>query len=92
MKKLADPWLKQEKAKYAQPIASRAFILSHIEQLKGRATYEQLIKALRIRASDKKKALKYRLTAMLRDKQLVLIGEEYRLFSEAPSHGGGTPR
>ena len=88
MKKSVDPRLKQEKAKYAQPIASREFILDHLQKLKGRATYQKLAKVLHIKTAEKKQALKYRLGAMIRDKQLVQINEEYRLLSDVPKAEG----
>ena len=66
MKKHADPWLQEEKTKYAHPIASRKFILNHLEKLKGKATYQQLTKVLQIKTSDQKKNISERIRNVMR--------------------------
>src|SRR5690606_35393535 len=60
----------READNYANPIASREFILDHLETRAKPATHEELCEELDIRDEDSIEALRRRLIAMSRDGQL----------------------
>jgi ribonuclease R len=66
-----DPWAKQEAKKYAQPIPSRKFILSHLEAAKKPLSYDDVAELLKLSNEDDLEALRRRLIAMTRDGELV---------------------
>lgn len=70
MNKKTDPYAKRESKKYANPIASREFILSVLDQSVGPMSHKQLIKALGIHSEGDREALRRRLIAMERDGQI----------------------
>ncbi|MGH1484843.1 MAG: ribonuclease R [Cellvibrionaceae bacterium] len=70
MNKKTDPYAKRESKKYANPIASREFILDVLDQSVGPMSHKQLIKALGIKDEDDREALRRRLIAMERDGQI----------------------
>ncbi|WP_108652448.1 ribonuclease R [Dongshaea marina] len=67
----ADPHFEREAQKYENPIPSREFILQMIEERKAPASFDQLVKLLKLEEEEQTKALRYRLRAMERDGQLV---------------------
>lgn len=83
-----DPHLSREQAKYERPIASRELIMHCVQQLGGKADYKKLCRKLLIDTADKRQALKYRLAAMIRDKQLVRMDQTYWLISAVPKIRG----
>ncbi len=70
-KKSKDPFYARESEKYEQPIPSREFILSVLEDFGRPITRTQIIKKLEIEDESKQEALNFRLRAMLRDGQLM---------------------
>ena len=70
MKKKADPHAQRESKKYANPIASREFILDTLGQAVGPMSYKQLLGALDIHTPEDREALRRRLIAMERDGQI----------------------
>lgn len=65
-----DPFAEREASKYAKPIASREFILSHLKQRGSPATYQDLILELNLAEEETQDALHRRLKAMVRDGEL----------------------
>lgn len=70
-KKLNDPHAAREAAKYPNPIPSREFILTLLENRGSPATLTELEEILDIITQDKREALRRRLRAMEREGQLV---------------------
>ena len=70
---MSDPYLQREKMRYENPIASREFILALLEKSKKPLRFGQIAKKLHVIESQYD-ALKKRLTAMVRDKQIALQG------------------
>ena len=70
MKKKTDPYAQRESQKYANPIASREYILDLLDQSVGPMSYKQLVKTLGIKSDDEREALRRRLIAMARDGQI----------------------
>jgi len=66
-----DPHADREAAKYTNPIASRKHILGHITDAGIPLSFKRICKVLRIKTSIDRTALQRRLTAMVRDGQLV---------------------
>jgi len=66
-----DPHIQRESKKYENPIPSREFIASHLEQRKGPATHPELCGELALVSEDDIEALRRRLIAMVRDGQLL---------------------
>lgn len=69
-KKKHDPHIQRESEQYANPIASREFILDTLDQSSGPMTHKQLAKALHIDTVEGLEALRRRLFAMERDGQI----------------------
>lgn len=76
-----DPFRKREAKKYANPIASREFILQTLEKLGEPASLETLSKKLDCTSDTNREALRIRLKAMVRDGQLVV--DSRQIFSIA---------
>ncbi len=66
-----DPHQDREAAKYENPIPSREFITTHLEQRKGPVTHPELCDELGLTTEDSIEALRRRLIAMVRDGQLL---------------------
>lgn len=69
--KSSDPFLEREKAKYANPIPSREFILQYLEETGEPADQETLVQALKLTSAEQKEALRRRLIAMKNSGQLI---------------------
>ncbi|MGP4122981.1 MAG: ribonuclease R [Sodalis sp. (in: enterobacteria)] len=67
-----DPFLKREVEKYASPVPSREFILSHLSKREKPASRDELAQELDISNEDQLEGLRRRLRAMERDGQLIL--------------------
>ncbi|MDC1238582.1 ribonuclease R, partial [Pseudomonadales bacterium] len=67
-----DPHSSREAERYANPIASREFILSMITEADQALTARQIAGRLSLTSPEDKKALKSRLGAMLRSGQLAM--------------------
>jgi ribonuclease R len=67
-----DPFKRREARKYENPIASREYILERMEAVGGPVALKRLAKELGIESSRDREALRNRLTAMVRDGQLVV--------------------
>ena len=65
-----DPQAAREASNYENPIASRELILQVVHQ-DGAMTYERLQEVLKMESFEQKEALRRRLTAMVRDGQLI---------------------
>lgn len=76
-KKIVDPYFEREARNYDNPIPSRECILSVIELRKRPISAEQLTKKLNISDKAQKEAIQHRLSAMVRDCQLLQRGEGY---------------
>lgn len=70
MKKNKDPYLKREAKKYADPIASREFILDLLDKSAGPMTRRQICQVLSLKTDAQQEALRRRLFAMERDGQI----------------------
>lgn len=66
-----DPHRAREAERYADPIASRDFILQILAEAAGPLDEDQLALQLGLRAPDRREALQRRLGAMVRDGQLL---------------------
>ncbi|HHJ14457.1 MAG TPA: ribonuclease R [Gammaproteobacteria bacterium] len=66
-----DPWAEREAARYENPIPSREYILSHLEQARRPMTREELAAAFDLSGEEPLEALRRRLRAMERDGQLL---------------------
>jgi len=66
-----DPHAAREADKYENPIPSREFLISHLDQRNGPATHPELTQELHLEDPDSIEALRRRLIAMSRDGQLV---------------------
>ena len=73
-KSVVDPDYTLEALKYAQPIASRRFILKVITEQNGPIAFKKLAKELGLDSIDLRQALKHRLRAMVREGQLAVDG------------------
>lgn len=67
-----DPYKRREARKYANPIASREFILETMEEIAAPVSFKRLAKELDIGSASGREALRSRLTAMVRDGQVVV--------------------
>ena len=66
-----DPHFQRESQRYAEPIASRDYILQILSAADGPMDAEALARQLRLTAPDRRDALDKRLGAMVRDGQLL---------------------
>ncbi|OGT41527.1 MAG: ribonuclease R [Gammaproteobacteria bacterium RIFCSPHIGHO2_12_FULL_40_19] len=67
-----DPYFSREAETYEYPVPSREFILEYLRERKKPASFEHLIDAFGLKLEPEHDGLKRRLSAMLRDGQLVL--------------------
>lgn len=65
-----DPFAQREAEKYENPVPSREFILSHLEQREGPANHTELCRELDLTEEEQIEALRRRLIAMVRDGQI----------------------
>jgi ribonuclease R len=72
-KKIKDPHAKREAENYTNPIPSREFILSYLDDLGEPASLLEIAEALKLEDEDSLEALRRRLIAMSRDGQLAKI-------------------
>jgi ribonuclease R len=78
-----DPFASREAKRYVNPIPSREFIISHLEEVGLPLSFKHLTKELALERSDMRDALKRRLTAMVKAGQLVVDRRQvYRLAGE----------
>lgn len=70
-KKVRDPHAQREAEKYDRPIPSREFILQHLKDRAGPASFAHLSVELSLETEDEQEALRRRLNAMQRDGQLL---------------------
>jgi ribonuclease R len=71
-KRVEDPYAEREAQRYPNPIPSREYILNVIRSHKGPCTFERLFELLKLNNPEQRDALERRLTAMVRDGQLLL--------------------
>ena len=70
-RKSPDPFAEREAEFYANPIASREFILEQLEQIGEPVAFEVLRERLQLTDAEQVEALRRRLTAMSRDGQII---------------------
>ena len=70
-----DPFADRESRRYEMPIASREHIID-VVQSNETVSFKQLVSVLGVKGQQSRHALQKRLSAMLRDRQLVLVGED----------------
>jgi ribonuclease R len=71
-KRVEDPYAEREAQRYPNPIPSREYILNAIRNHKGPCTFERLFELLKLNKPEQRDALEKRLSAMVRDGQLLL--------------------
>ena len=71
-----DPYAARESRRYETPIASREHILAAIEE-QGKLDFRGIVSYLGIKGQDGRSALKKRLGAMCRDRQLQANGDYF---------------
>lgn len=82
MKKWNDPEALLESQRYDNPIPSRTLISSQIEKSAHGLTYDDVAEAFQLQTEDNLEALRRRLNAMVRDGQLLKIGQTYQLCND----------
>ncbi len=82
MKKWNDPEAILESQRYDNPIPSRTLITSHIEKSEHGLTYDDLAEEFKLQDENSLEALRRRLGAMVRDGQLLRIGQTYQLCND----------
>ncbi|ENV31553.1 MULTISPECIES: ribonuclease R [Acinetobacter] len=86
MKNWVDPEAKAEAERYDNPIPSRTLILETIEQLKAPQSHADLVEKFEIADQKSIDALSHRLSAMVRDGQLMKDGFKFDLMAAQPTH------
>ncbi|WP_335962400.1 ribonuclease R [Acinetobacter haemolyticus] len=81
-----DPEAKAEAERYDNPIPSRTLILTTLEQLKTAQSHAKLVEHFNIQDQKSIDALNHRLSAMVRDGQLMKDGFKYQPATDAPSY------
>ncbi|ENX38064.1 ribonuclease R [Acinetobacter sp. NIPH 2100] len=81
-----DPEAKAEAQRYDNPIPSRTLILTTLEQLKAAQSHAELVDHFNIPDQKSIDALNHRLSAMVRDGQLMKDGFKYQPATDLPSH------
>ncbi len=71
-KHIEDPHAEREAQRYSNPIPSREYILDAVRNHKGPCTFERLLELLGLNTPEQRDALERRLSAMVRDGQLLL--------------------
>ena len=66
-----DPFSDRETEKYANPIASREFILEKLEEAGKPVKHDELYVLLNLSGADQNESLRRRLIAMSRDGQII---------------------
>ncbi|MDM1764783.1 MULTISPECIES: ribonuclease R [unclassified Acinetobacter] len=84
MKNWVDPEAKAEAERYENPIPSRTLILEIIEQKKEALSHADLVELFEIADQKSIDALSHRLSAMVRDGQLMKDGFKYQLMADQP--------
>jgi ribonuclease R len=82
MKKWNDPEALLESQRYDNPIPSRTLISSLVEQSEHGMTYDDVALAFQLEDEQNLEALRRRLSAMVRDGQLIRIGQTYQLCND----------
>ncbi|EYT20095.1 ribonuclease R [Acinetobacter sp. 1000160] len=85
-KNWADPEAKAEAQRYDNPIPSRTLILTTLEQLKAAQSHAELVDHFNIPDQKSIDALNHRLSAMVRDGQLMKDGFKSQPATDLPSH------
>ncbi|AXQ23555.1 ribonuclease R [Acinetobacter wuhouensis] len=85
MKNWVDPEAKAEAERYDNPIPSRTLILETIEQKQEPLSHADLVEAFEIADQKSIDALSHRLSAMVRDGQLMKDGFKYQLMADQPT-------
>jgi len=67
-----DPYFEREKQLYEHPVPSREFILGYLRERKKPASFEHFLEDFKLKLEPERIGLQRRLTAMLRDGQLVM--------------------
>lgn len=70
-KRIKDPFKAREAANYENPVPSREYILSYLEDIGKPLGFKKLAKALNLTDDDQIEAIRRRLIAMVRDGQLI---------------------
>jgi ribonuclease R len=83
-----DPNLELEKARYADPIASRELLLKHLTEAPEPLSAARLARRLGLNTDAQREALAKRLTAMVRDGQALLSADGYTTAGEAERIAG----
>ena len=85
MKNWVDPEAKAEAERYDNPIPSRTLILEIIEQKQEALSHSDLVGLFEIADQKSIDALSHRLSAMVRDGQLMKDGFKYQLMADQPT-------
>ena len=85
MKNWVDPEAKAEAERYDNPIPSRTLILETIEQQKTLLSHADLVAHFNIADERSIEALSHRLSAMVRDGQLMKDGFKFQLMADQPT-------
>ncbi|WP_428239667.1 ribonuclease R [Gynuella sp.] len=67
---IKDPHARREAENYADPIPSREYILTHLQERNGPASHPEICQALSLTTDNQIEALRRRLIAMVRDGQI----------------------
>ncbi|QIO07932.1 ribonuclease R [Acinetobacter lanii] len=86
MKNWVDPEAKAEAERYDNPIPSRILILETIENKKQPLSHSDLVEIFEIADQKSIEALSHRLSAMVRDGQLMKDGFKFQLMADQPVH------
>ena len=86
MKNWVDPEAKAEAERYDNPIPSRILITETIENKKQPLSHTDLVEHFEIADQKSIEALSHRLSAMVRDGQLMKDGYKFQLMADQPVH------
>ena len=86
MKNWVDPEAKAEAERYENPIPSRVLILETIENKQQPLSHADLVEIFEIADQKSIEALSHRLSAMVRDGQLMKDGFKFQLMADQPVH------
>ncbi|MFP0656300.1 ribonuclease R [Acinetobacter baumannii] len=85
-KNWVDPEAKAEAERYDNPIPSRTLILDTLEQLQTPQCHAELVDHFHIQDQKSIEALSHRLSAMVRDGQLMKDGFKFQLVADQPTY------
>ncbi|ENU71016.1 ribonuclease R [Acinetobacter baumannii NIPH 615] len=85
-KNWVDPEAKAEAERYDNPIPSRTLILDTLEQLQTSQSHAELVDHFHIQDQKSIEALSHRLSAMVRDGQLMKDGFKFQLVADQPTY------